>query len=558
MISLFLKNLQNLLIVVVMAAICSSLSGQELNKEVYVVRPYEPTLSDAVKINFMPEINNAEFATPHFEYSISPKRLEGGFEPDIIKPAKTVATSLPKIYNSWLKIGLGNYSTSLAEVSISNVRSKEYAYGAYLYHKSSIGDIRLENNEKVPSDYAVNKIDLYARKFYPKMKLTGDLRLDHNGFNYYGYNTELFNDSLPLINRDSIHQRTYLLGFDMGLASTYTDSTHLNYKMDVRYDYFFDKSKSKENRFLFEAGLNKNFNGLMAGLDVSLDYAHSYASMDTVKNTIFRFSPWISKRNKDWKFLLGFEAVTDASDITNFYLYPHASLDIIIIEKVLVPFIGLSGKLEQNSYMQLADENQFIVPGLHLKNTSSNFIAYGGLKGSISSSVRFRADVTFTKYKNMHFFVNDTLKPLQNQFNAVYDQVDLVTYHGQIAVQPSQALDITLDGKYFEYNMLDQKKPWHMPDYRIGLDAACQLGSKFILDVGFSLIGNRWVVNTLLPDGMQKIKPVADVNVKLNYNYSKAFSLFFDIYNMADRSYLMWKQYPTQRFNFMAGLSYKL
>jgi hypothetical protein len=558
MINPFLKYLHPLLIVITLTAVCNRLAGQDLNKEVYVVRPYEPTLSDAVKINFLPENNNTDINTPHFEYSISPKRLEGGFEPDAIKPAKTLATSLPKIYNSWLKIGLGNYTTSLAELNISNVRSKEYAYGAYLYHKSSNANIRLANNEKVPSDYAVNKINLYGRKYYPKMKLTGDMRLDHRGFNYYGYNTEIFSDSVPPITRDSIHQRTYLLGLDLGLASTYTDSIHLNYKLDARYDYFFDKDKNKVNRILVEAGLNKNFNGLTAGLDLSLDYSQTEA-MDTVKNTLFRFSPWISKRNKDWKFVLGFEAVSDMADINNFYLYPHASLDIIIIEKVLIPFIGLSGKLEQNSYMQLADENQFIVPGLHLKNTSSNLIAFGGLKGSISSSVRFRADVTFTTYRNMHFFVNDTLSPLQNQFNAVYDaQVDLITYHGQIAVQPSPAIDVTLDGKYFSYNMLDQKKPWHMPDFRVDLDAVFQLGRKFSLGTGFAVIGNRWVVNNLMPEGMQKIKPVADVNLKLNYNYSKAFSLFADIYNVTDRSYLMWKQYPTQRFNFLFGLSYKL
>ncbi len=68
--------------------------------------------------------------------------------------------------------------------------------------------------------------------------------------------------------------------------------------------------------------------------------------------------------------------------------------------------------------MDLFDENTFIVPGLNLKGTSSNMIVYGGLKGSISSAVRFRADVSYTLFKNMHFFVNDTSAGdlLQNKF----------------------------------------------------------------------------------------------------------------------------------------------
>jgi len=553
-----LKYLQSLMTVLFIAASCSISEGQDLNKEVFVVRPYEPTLSDAVKMNFMPENDNVEFTTPSFQYSITPKALEGAFEPDLIKPAKTVATSLPKIYKSWLKVGLGNYTTSLAEFNISNVRSKEYAYGAYLYHKSSKGNIRLLNDEKVPSDYAVNSINLYGRKLFPRMKLTGDLRMDHKGFNYYGYNTELFADSVPMLMEDSIRQRTFLIGADIGIASSNSDSSRLNYKLDVRYDHFFDRQKNRENRMLLNIGLNKNFEGLLAGLDVSLDYAHTEAEFDTLRNAQLRFSPWISKKNKDWKFVLGFEAVSELEDISNFYFYPHASLDIIIIEKVLVPFLGISGELQRNSYMELADENQFIIPGLHLKSTSSNLIAYGGLKGSISSAVHFRADVTYTSLKNMHFFINDTLIPLQNQFNAVYDQVDLITYHAQVTIQPSSSVSLTFDGKYFDYNMFDLQKPWHKPDFKAGFDADFLIGKKITLSAGFSVTGNRWVVNTLHPDGIQKIKPYADVYLKLNYNYSKALTLFADIYNIGDRSYLIWNQYPSQRFNFMFGLSYRL
>ena len=90
----------------------------------------------------------------------------------------------------------------------------------------------------------------------------------------------------------------------------------------------------------------------MAGLDIRL-------TIQTPTPHLIRFQirfpvqPWISKRSKDWKFLLGFEAVVDVADITNFYFYPHASLDIIIIEKVLVPFIGLSGEFQKNTYMDL-------------------------------------------------------------------------------------------------------------------------------------------------------------------------------------------------------------
>jgi outer membrane receptor protein involved in Fe transport len=180
------------------------------------------------------------------------------------------------------------------------------------------------------------------------------------------------------------------------------------------------------------------------------------------------------------------------------------------------------------------------------------------VKGSITSDIRFRADVTYRVVKNMHFFVNDTLVPLQNQFTAEYDDIDLITYHGQLVVQPTSSLAFSLDGKYYDYNVFALPKPWHRPQYELGLDLSARLASKFTMNAGIAVIGTRWVNNMQNEDGLQRIKPVADLNLRLNYNYSKAFSLFADLYNIAGRSYLIWNQYPSQRFNFMFGLTYKL
>ena len=537
---------------------CISLLAQDLNKEVYVVRPYEPTLSDAEKFSFMPGSEGPETSLPKFEYSISPKPLENGFAPDPIKPAKTVATSVPKIYKSWLKLGLGNYATTLGEFNISNIRSKDIAFGAYLYHKASHANVTLLNEDKVPAGYALQNVNLYGKKLFSDANVSGNLRFDHTGFNYYGYNTAQYVDSVPRRDRDSLKQHTYLAGFDLGVASTYTDSMHINYQVNTSYDYFWDKLKNKENNFVIEASADKSFYELQGGANVSLDYSHLDAERDTLSNTIFRISPWISKGNKDWKFKVGLEAASDVADISNFYFFPHANLDIIIIEDVLVPFIGLSGGLEKNSYQKLSGENYFIVPGLRLKNTINNIIIYGGLRGSISSAVRFRADVTYTIARDMYFFVNDTLLPLQDQFTAAYDDVDLITYHGQVAWQSGNDFDITLNGNYYDYNMLEQNKPWHKPLYTLELDASYKISPKFTLSTGVDIIGSRWIQDSGLPVGMFKLKPMADVNLKLNYQYSKVFSLFADFYNLADRSYMIWNQYPSQRFNFLFGFSYKL
>ncbi|MBN2482389.1 MAG: hypothetical protein JXB19_11650 [Bacteroidales bacterium] len=536
-----------------------NLNAQQLDKEVYVIRPYEPVLSDAKKISSLPVIDDITTTPPEFTYSISSRRIPSSIELNQINPARMVAVSLPKIYNSWIKLGLGNYTTPMAEFNISNLHSRNGSLGAYLYHKSSHSNIRLPNNDPVPAGYARNDINLYGTRTYNKVVLSGNLMLEHNSFHYYGYNTTLFStEPLPDMKQDSIRQQTWLLGFDAGFASAYAGTSFMNYDMKVGFDYFFDENQNHEAIASGEAGVNKYFGELQGGIDLGVDYFNLKGENDTVSNTIVRINPWIGKNSDDWRFILGVQAVSDIDDITRFYFYPAARLEITVVKNVLVPFLGLSGTLKAGNYQQLTRENPYIKPGLRLKNANSSMIAYGGVKGSISNAVRFRFDVTYSVNKNMHFFINDTLIPLQNQFTAEYDDVDIITYHGQLAIQPSPSLEFTLDGNYYVYNMMNLRKPWHKPEYELNTNIVYNIKNKVTLDGEMILLGTRWIRNELWTDGIQKLKPIADFNLKISYHHSKPLSFFFDLYNISNHSHLIWNHFPSQRFNFLAGLSYKL
>jgi hypothetical protein len=427
-------------------------------------------------------------------------------------------------------------------------------------HKSSHGDLRLENDDKVNSGYVENNINLYGKRFFPGVTLSGNLNFDQHAFNYYGYNTDRYTGA-PNVDNDSLRQRTYKPGIDVGIKSTGRDPENLNFNINAGFDYFIDRLENKESSFIMNTTFSKEVAGLLGGLDMSLDYSNLSGSVDSVSNTIFRFSPWIGKSSADWQFKVGFEAAADIADLTNYYFYPRANLDIIVIQDVLVPFVGVSGELQKNNYQNLFEENMFIKPGLSLKNTSSNFIIYGGLKGNISSVVRFRADAGITIFKDYHFFVNDTvtksLLRLDNQFTAVYDDINLITYHGQLVFAPRNNFELTIDGKYFDYKTFEEARPWHKPDFIIKTDAVYNFG-KVELGAGINIIGNRWVVDYDKPDNRKKLKPVFDANLRINYHYSKLLTAFADFNNLGERSYLIWNQYPSQRFNFLFGFTYKL
>jgi hypothetical protein len=541
--------------------------AQEINKEVFVVRPYEPTLSDATKISVMPVPEEVETPIPSFTYKITPAPIETRFELTPIKPARMVTTALPKIYKSYIKIGLGNYLTPMAEFNISNLHSKEYSLGASLYHKSSYANLTLENQDKVPGGYSITNLNLYGKKFFPFMTLTGNLTLDNDGFNYYGYNVRLPFETPPPMNRDEIHQSVILLGAQAGLHSTYTDSSHLNYNAGISYKYLSDKTNDRENQLLIDASFTKLIETFMGGIDLGIHYFKPDTRMDSTGNSQISISPFISKRSHDWRFLVGFEGLYDKQEVSQFYIHPKGLLEFTVIEKIMIPFIGVGGKLETNNYQKILHDNHFITPGLKVLNTNYKFSAFAGIKGSITPQIAFRADVTYSAVDNMFFFVNDTTAvypntndTIQNTFSVEYDDIDLVQYHGELAFETQANWTVNADFNYYSYSTLKQDKPWHKPQYELNLNAAYLLKEKFLIRGGFVLLGKRYAKTsrTLDPAGFTELKPMLDINLGLTYSYSKVFSVFLDLYNVTNRAHLIWNQYPSQGLNFMIGFSYKL
>lgn len=548
--------------ILILAAIFAGVQAkaQNMNKDVYVVRPYEPTLSDAAKYNFMPVISDADTSTPEFIYAISPQRLENKVEPEPIKAARTVTTSLPKIYNSWIKLGFGNYVTPLAEFNISNLRSKDYAYGAYIHHKSSHAKLRLMNDDKANAGYVENLINLYGKRFFPSTTLSGSLNFDQNAFYYYGYNTDRY-ILPPNLEKDSLRQRNYKPGIKLGIKSNSEDPEFIGFNINADVNYFIDRQKNKEMQALVNATFTKEVSGILGGLDLAAEYSNFDGKIDSTDNTIIRVAPWISKSSDDWQFKLGFEAVADIADINRFYFYPRANLDIIVVKDVLIPFFGATGELKKNSYQNLFKENMFIKPGLVLKNTSSNFTAYAGVKGNISSMVRFRADVSVTLFKDYHLFVNDTVTKipfqLDNQFTAVYDDINLITYHGQLVFAPGNRFELMIDGKYYDYKTFEEARAWHKPDFMLSTEARYTV-NKFELNAGLNFIGTRYAKDYTEVNNEKKLKPVLDLNLGIQYHYSRLLTVFADFHNLSENSYMLWNHYPSQRFNFIFGLTYKL
>lgn len=540
-------------IIILIIILVHPVYGQNiLNRDVEVVKPYEPTLPEANKINLLPVPDDTLRQRPSFNYNIFSRRFDTEFQLRPITAAKMLPQPITKLYRGYIKAGLGTHYTPLLEVNVNSLRSKDYSLGFLFNHLSSQGKVTLDNDKRVFAGYSTNMVQAYGKKFFKKSLLSGSLGLDNEGVYDYGYNPGLDTS----LSKGNIRQSFLDVNANAHYKTIY-DSAQLNYDLGLNYDFFRDKNKNYENSINLTGNFEKYFKHFLIKLDDEISIYNKSAMGDSTTSSIIAIKPSIGQNNSGWGFRAGFSLYFENNDGTEIYLYPSAMFSYTFIDRFLTGYVGVDGSLQKNSYLRIASENQFIVPGLPVKNTSL-LSAYFGLKGNLSSASSFDVRATFTSAGNMHFYVNDTTNQLGNLFNVVYDNPNIIDLSGEFITRPTTEIEVAAKANIYNYSLTKIDQPWHKQNFDLTLSGSYDMKDKIILKSDIFVIGNRYA-EVFTPKATSKeLNSVVDVNLSLEYRYTKILSFFLHVNNLAASKYYQWNQYPSQRFNIMAGLTYAL
>ncbi|MBE0653364.1 MAG: hypothetical protein IH594_06175 [Bacteroidales bacterium] len=526
----------------------------ELQREVRVVKPYTPTLSDARKISLLPEFYDTLTYTTDFEYGITPRKYSTDFRLNPIKPAKMVGLPLTRLYKSRFTLGLGNYDMPYAELTINQLRNRKNAIGLYAKHHSSTGKVKLENDAKVDAPFSNNELELYGRRMFRRSTLEANLSGGYDSWLYYGFNP-LFDTT---INNQDKEQKIYSAGANVLFYSTHPDSLHFNYSAGLGYYFIDDHWDFTEQGINFDFEASKFIGDWFAEIGVGAEVYNRSENMDSTDNAIIRVNPAFSRATSDWRFKVGLNSAFDTkAGQTDMGLYPVASFEFNIVENVLIPYMGVTGEKKTSTYKSMLKENPFIVPGLIVENEDHAIKGYIGLKGRYSSRMSYDFNVNYSRINNMHLFVNNYLflNPI-NQFRVTYDNVDVLNANAEVIWNQSEKLKFTLLGSYYDYS----EDVWHKANFETHLNASYNLRDKILVNTDFFYTGNRKAL--LEYSGMDtEIKDLSgffDGNIKVEYRYTRLLSFFLTMSNFSASRYENWYLYPVQRFQVMAGFSYAL
>ncbi|HCT30277.1 MAG TPA: hypothetical protein DIW31_05985 [Bacteroidales bacterium] len=539
-------------------SVSSNIFGQDdkLNKEVQVVRPYEPSISDAFKINLLPKIHDTLKQVPKLNYNLIQRPFMVNYSVTPISSAKMLMEPLSDLYNTYVKFGIGNGISPLLEVYYNNGRSKEFSYGGWFQNHSSAGNVKLDNGKKVKAEFGRTDINIFGKKILDKAAISASMGFNRNKSSYYGYD---LNPASPL-NTDTVPKSQHFdqLHADLEYYSTHTDSSHLNFAFATGINHLNDNFNIQETLLKLSLKMDKFLKEEHLGGEFSVHHYMKSSELDSANNTIFTFSPWINLYGKQWRALVGTRLAVDANSTNNqSTFYPVGQLSYDIISHYLIPYIEINGYLEENSYAKISAENPWILPGKKVYNTSHKFNITGGIKGNMSTKVSYLFYANYSIIDSMYFFVNTNLmdaNPLYNRFTVESDNAERTRLLGEVTIAPSSKLNFFLRVQYDKYKLKELAKPWHKPDLTALASFRYSLRDKIILTLDMFTTGKRYVKDS---NGEAKmLEGISDINIGIEYRYNKRLSAFVTLNNIASSKFDTYYLYPMYRFNAKVGLTY--
>lgn len=584
-----------LMMLLVPALVSGQQTGDRIQREVRLYNPFRPTLSEAAKKNLFPDMTDTARVAGEINYNVSPEPFTPPYTISQIRPAAMLPDPLPKLYKSYVNMGIGNYFTPLGELSITSERSRTGMLAFYGRHFSSNGRVELQNLRKVYAGYMDNDAVVYGRKFLSSSVLSGSVDFSHLTRHAYGYDTTYTDWEAE---REDTRLRFLRTGADASIASLRADSGSLIYDFSVGYDYFRQSDDLWQHDVEIIADGGRSVKSLgpsgparRAGVSyffghVTAKYNGSWfdAAITPKPRHIIDINPSLSKKSNEWNFNLGLRVVTESRMYpetpadeykTRFHIYPDVSLNIAVIPRYLTFGLSLDGNLESNSAPVMALVNPYVMTDgslFRMPYTDNQIIAGVVFTGSMVPSTSYRAGGTYTVFSDRIFFSNvvwDGLvfnEGVGNFFTPVPSDGNVANLYGEFSSEITSRLNARLRADYYHYTLTDIDFAYNQPAFDGSLQLRYNLRDKIIAGAGLKATGPRTAFIT--PMTMMGPPPAPRDNVELpmhlnmnltaEYRYTKILSFWLRAYNISFSRNYEWAFYPSQRFLMMAGFSYSL
>ena len=558
---------------------------KDLGTEVVnVVKPYTATISDAFKVKETPPLDDEETLQKEpIQYNIFSFPVASTFTPAKGKAAGVDKTKKEKLFDNYATLGFGNYGTVIGELFVTENLSRNEYIGGMLRHHSSQGGIEgLDLDDK----FSNTTLDLSYGSLGKDLSWSGDLGFQHQIYNWYGLPT-YFTEGLTPEDKNlligSIDEKQTYYNFYIGGKIALSES-FFKYA-SIKFNRFWDGYDSAENRFILKPSFDVAINDFDINTNVIIDYVggtfkNGYNDATAIDYGFANFgiNPSFVYNRDDLSMDIGVSVVYSAAQEVDskLYVYPQITAAYKVVGDLMVFYAGAEGGLQQNSYRDFTTINPFLSPTLQIRPTDQQYDLFAGLKGKLANNISYnvRGSMMSEQYKPL-FRSNYLELPVAiganqsfaygNSFTLVYDDVNTLSFYGEVNANLSKNFSFGLNGTFSTYTTDNESEAWNLPTMKLGGNLGVNFTEKWFAGVDLFLVGSRYdqyIVASELDPAFYEFKKVTldsyfDLNANLGYRHNDRLTGFVRANNILNQSYEKWFNFPVQQFQIVLGANYK-
>ena len=138
----------------------------------------------------------------------------------------------------------------------------------------------------------------------------------------------------------------------------------------------------------------------------------------------------------------------------------------------------------------------------------------------------------------------------------------VTTLTGEINYQFSEKIRLAATGNIYGYKVSGLSKAPQLPTTDLRINGTYNIGDKFLLKTDIYFMNQRYayIADPIAsPIGkFEKMKSLLDLNLGIDYRYSKTVSLFLNVNNITANRYMRWYNYRVYGINVHGGLAFTL
>ena len=548
---------------------------------VTVVKAYKPTISDAFKVKLLPIMDDSiVYKKKKIKYSIFSVPVASTFTPSKGKASVIKKIKPPKLFDSYVSIGLGNYSNALVDFYSSRAINRDERLNVGLNHHSSrgsVGGVALDNV------FYNTKADAYYSKRDRHYNWGAKLGLQHNMYMWYG----IKEGKISKITANAIDAKQNYFKAEAAVYIAMEDSFIKRADMVVRR--FSDAVESGENRVIltptfelpiadekitiklkldYVGGIFKNTDIDNTLNDTGIDYAHFQAGI--IPSLLILRDNLTLNLGANIVYRMDIE-----NSQNNFYIYPAVTFSYRLLDETFIVYGGIEGESKQNSYSGFVEENPYVSPSLTIVPTDKKYNAYLGLKGKLLSNLSYNIKGSYTVENRKPLFKLNPKNSFRtdkkgyfygNSFKIFYDDIKTIGAFGELNMDVNRNFLLGINVEVYDYDTETAKPAWNLPNFTGSLFMDYQIGEHWYMGANLFYVGLRKdlsaevvksVLPTAFPSDIITLDGFLDANAHIGYRFNERLSIFLKTNNITDNNYQTSSNYPVQGFQILAGAAYK-